>query len=316
MTSTTLYFSDLATGGSSDKIYAIQLVKKGQLYLVNFQYGRRNGTLIADTKTKSAVSKEEAEKIYIKTVREKLSKGYVGAEAGSPPTAAPAPLPSNVGRSRYPVELLTEVSEEQAEKYITDARYLMQKKADGHRRQIEKLNGNIIGYNKKGEPTSVPSEVANELAKLPHDQFFLDGELMGNAYVAFDMLELDGDKLGKLGYDIRREELEELFEDTHNHITVVPTWVTTAQKQAGLVLLKKLRAEGVAWKLRTAPYRAGRNGSHLKQKFLKSCTCKVVGLGHKGHNSAMLSLLKDGKWIEVGRASLNGKDPEIKIGSL
>lgn len=52
-----------STEGGSDKLYHINLVKSGDLFLVNFQNGRRGGTMASGTKTKEPVSLIEAKKI-------------------------------------------------------------------------------------------------------------------------------------------------------------------------------------------------------------------------------------------------------------
>lgn len=43
------------TEGSSDKVYHAQLEAKGEGYTVNFQYGRRGGTLASGSKTPEPV---------------------------------------------------------------------------------------------------------------------------------------------------------------------------------------------------------------------------------------------------------------------
>lgn len=65
--------------GSSDKVYYVQIVEvyngtRG--WVVNFQYGRRTGTLITGTKTASPVSLLEAREIFYDLVNEKKAKGY------------------------------------------------------------------------------------------------------------------------------------------------------------------------------------------------------------------------------------------------
>jgi bifunctional non-homologous end joining protein LigD len=311
--STVLFFSDLATGGTSDKTYQIQLTKNGSGYNVQFQYGRRGGTLQPGVKAEN-VSFEEAEREYQRLVREKTNKGYVGAEAETT-AQAPAILAKDASHSRYPAELLDEIDEEEAEVFIKDSRYGMQKKYDGERRPAEKLaDGSVISYNKEGKAKPLPAEVAAEFAKLSDGPLYIDGELVGATYICFDLLELNGAVFTKYAYKLRLKSLRALTANTT--MTVAETWLTTKEKQGQLALLKKKRAEGACFKLMDAPYAAGRNGQHKKFKFLKSATCKVVGMGHKGHNSATLALLKDGDWREVGRVSMNGKDSRIKIGSL
>ncbi len=78
--STTLYFRQ----GSSDKVYQVSLEPAGDLFVVNFAYGRRGSTLNTGSNTSSAVEHEEAKCIYDKLIREKKAKGYTEGENGTP----------------------------------------------------------------------------------------------------------------------------------------------------------------------------------------------------------------------------------------
>jgi bifunctional non-homologous end joining protein LigD len=322
MKSTILYYNDLALGGSSDKEYRIQVTKQGSGYIVQFQFGRRGGTLQAGLKTNAPIALEQAEAIYERLVREKVSKGYIGAEAQT--ALAPTPIEKSgiQGRTAYPVELLEEIGRDSVDEYIKSCRYWLQVKIDGHRRQVEKLpGGSIVSYNRKGELTSLPREVADELSAMTDKtgtalkSYLIDGELVGNSFVAFDLLKANGTVLAPLTYGERFRELKRVLQGG-NFVTTVATWQTVAEKQAGLAACYANHCEGVCFKLISAPYRAGCNGSHLKYKFIKSCSCKVIRMGDKGHNSATLALLEGKKWREVGNVSMNGKDQRIKVGAV
>lgn len=313
MQNVVLYYSDLATGGSSDKEYRTQIVKQGNLYSVLFQYGRRGGTLQSGSKTSEPVSLEEAEKIFNRLVAEKTSKGYV--ETGEK-SSAPAVLTesSKVSRTRFPRKNLTEVNQDDAEFYVMSPQYVMQRKYDGEFRQAEKLpDGSVISYSKLGEAKPFPKEVAEQLAQLPLNLFFTEGELVGNVYAPWDIFEADGD-ISTLIYAERSLILEKAISKAQlPNIASIKTWRTLRAKQAALAELKSKRAEGAVFKKLSTTYR---DGGHVKFKFLKSCSAKVVDMGVKNHNNAVLALLADGKWREVGRVSMNGKDSRIKIGSI
>ncbi len=314
MKATILYYKSLEE--NSDKEYRLQLVKKGTAYVVLFQYGRRAGTLTAGTKTPTPVSLEEAERVYDKLVREKMSKGYIGAEAGTAAPLAPTPIEKADAsrRTPYPQEKLEEIGREEAELLVKDDRYFLQLKANGHFRQAEKLpNGTVISYNKKGEAKEFPAEVEKDLAALPLKTFFFDGELVGTSYVVFQILQKNGTSLKHLPYKDRLGMAMKAISDSGSHIKPIATWEGTKAKQAGLALLRKTRCEGACFKRKDAIYRSG---GGKKYKFLKTITCKVMELGTKGHVNARLGLLKDGKWIEVGGASMIGKNKNIKVGSL
>jgi bifunctional non-homologous end joining protein LigD len=317
MKSIVLYYSDLATGGNSDKEYRIQVVKNGSGYVVQFQFGRRDSTLQSSTKTNEPVTLEEAERIFDRLVHEKTSKGYQLANGKT--AAAPAMLEKAdaAKRTPYPIEALEEISREAAEKLVKSPKHWMQRKLDGERRQMEKFaDGTILSYNKKGNTTDIPQPTRTDLAEIPLDSFLLDGELIGDVFTAFDILRHNGRELGKTPYRERFHLLCEVVNgERREFVKTVATWTTTRSKQAALAELLESRAEGVVFKQIDAQYRAG-IGEHTKFKFLKSASCKVIGMGIKGHNNASLALLDHGKWREVGRVSLNGKDSRIKIGSI
>lgn len=64
--------------GGSDKVYTLWLESRdGGLFTVEAQWGRRGGPMQAGAKTPKPVSRADAEKVYTKTVAEKLAKGYV-----------------------------------------------------------------------------------------------------------------------------------------------------------------------------------------------------------------------------------------------
>lgn len=320
MKATILYYNDLATGGTSDKEYRAQITKNGSGYQVQYQFGKRGGTMQPGVhrETKEPVPLEEAERIYDKLVNEKLSKGYVGTEAAAF-TTAPTILSKAVAKNRtpYPQEELEEVGIEVAEVLVKDNRYLMQLKANGHFRQGEKLtDGSVVSYNKKGEAKPFPPEVEKELAKLTLKTFFFDGELVGTTYFIFQMLHKNGKCFKALPFVDRLRHATDVIPEDSPYIKVIATWNTTKEKQGGLALCRKARCEGVCFKLKDAPYRAGNSGVHKKFKFLKTCTCKVMELGTSGKENARLGLLKDGKWIEVAGASMIGKDKRIAVGSL
>src|SRR6266704_4392371 len=76
----TLYYRE----GASDKVYQAAIEPKGELFVVNFAFGRRGSTLSTGTKTSSPVDYETAKSAYDKLVREKTAKGYTPGEDGTP----------------------------------------------------------------------------------------------------------------------------------------------------------------------------------------------------------------------------------------
>ena len=62
--------------GSSDKVYQASIEPQGELFVVNFAYGRRGSTMNTGTKTPTPVDYATAKKMHDKLVREKVAKGY------------------------------------------------------------------------------------------------------------------------------------------------------------------------------------------------------------------------------------------------
>src|SRR5712675_1394960 len=76
----TLYYRE----GSSDKMYQAAIEPAGELFVVNFAYGRRGSTLNTGTKNSSPVDYDTARRTYDKLVREKMAKGYTPGTDGTP----------------------------------------------------------------------------------------------------------------------------------------------------------------------------------------------------------------------------------------
>jgi bifunctional non-homologous end joining protein LigD len=311
MKTITLYYNDLAAGGTSDKEYSAQLVKKADGYVVNFQYGRRGGTLTADTKTKLPVPLPEAERIFARLVNEKQAKGYKPSTVAN---AAPLAAANPESGPKHPVELLEEITETEADALIHSERYWLQVKVDGHRVQIEKTAaGNYAAYTRNGTTRALPAEVVDGLEKSPLKSFVMDGELVGACYIAFDLLTANGVNLMNEEYAARYGILLKAIA-SHPNIRVVTTWKRPKEKLAGMALLRRNRCEGAVFKSIEATYRIGRS-NHKKFKFVKSVSCRVEMVGFKSKDNAVLTLLDGKKWLEVGRASTIGKG-KIEVGQI
>jgi bifunctional non-homologous end joining protein LigD len=84
--------------GSSNKVYHLQLMSYGDGHAVNFQYGRRGGSLNEGTKI-SGATLQSATKVYNNILNQKLAKGYdISSTSGvdtryTGPTYATATVP-------------------------------------------------------------------------------------------------------------------------------------------------------------------------------------------------------------------------------
>ena len=199
--SSRLFYRD----GSSDKEYhaAINSVDGG--YTVTFAFGRRGTALTAGTKTSSPVPLEKARLIYDKLLAEKTAKGYTPAGAGTPFADT-----GNENRvSGLVPQLLNSIDEDAAQLLIADDGWCLQEKFDGKRIMVSVKSGQVEGSNRKGLCVAMPQEVVDSMIHLPDCE--LDGELLGEKYVVFDVLKLDANDLRSSSYCTRYEVLQDLL---------------------------------------------------------------------------------------------------------
>jgi len=294
--------------GNSDKVYHIQLEKEGSKFVVNFQFGRRGSTLNCGQKTSAPVDYAEAEKIYNKVLHEKLSKGYQEMEGSDSPTPSIQKVIKPVTNTMLP-QLLNAVDD--PERYIQSDDFLAQEKFDGERRIIRIDDSGTTQYNRKGQV--IPFTESLGSAKR---HCVLDGEMIGNQFYVFDLLELNGEDLRNKPCLARISALDKLCLGKGFHI--VHTAVTEEEKRKLYTSLFKNNKEGIVFKRKSSLYHAGRpasGGDFLKVKFTKTATF-IVANHTKGKRSVGLELIDGDKRVFMGKVtiSLNKLIPEI--GSL
>ena len=307
--STTLYYRDHA----SDKVYHVSLDPSGDLFLVNFAYGRRGSTLNTGTKTSCPVDYDEAKRIYDKLVREKQAKGYSAGPGGEPYQHT-----DKAGRFTGMLpQLLNPVEEHEVDRLATDPAWCFQPKFDGRRLLIQKTNREVIGINRKGLLVNLP-ECLIHAALLHRSDFLLDGEAVGLFYHAFDLLELNGDNCRLLPLSERMEKLlNELRPNAHPCIVPAQTAWTSAEKQMLLESLRQANKEGVVMKEIAASYEPGRpnsGGPALKHKFYATLSAVVIGLNRK--RSVEIGLLGGDGWHSAGNVTIPPSYPVPKVGDV
>ena len=309
--SITLYFRE----GSSDKVYQASLQPRGAGFVVNFAFGRRGSTLQTGTKTVRPVDHQAALKVYDKLVREKMAKGYTPGRDGTPyqsterEATATGILP----------QLLNPIDKDQAEQLIADDDWWMQEKFDGKRILIRKDRDQVIGINRKGLVVAIPQPIAQHARTIGGQQWLMDGESVGDAYFAFDLLEQDGVDLRKEPYSHRLDVLIAIvIPGGKEAIRVRDTATGAAQKQDMLATLRRIKAEGVVFKRHAAPYTPGRpasGGDQLKLKFTATASC-IVAKANRTKRSVAVVLLDGGKRIAVGNVTVPPNQPIPRAGSI
>lgn len=307
--------------GRSDKTYSIQLQESEAGWAVTVQYGRRGSTQQADTKIEGS-EYETAKRIFDKTLREKLSKGYqlggTNAQAKRPevrkqfvtgkiveatPLSVSAPVSKEV---LFSPELLTRCTENELLAYARNPRYWFQLKRDGRRltiqtKQISKDKWDTIAYNKLGQAIQIDADLRKSVENLCYltmtTSAMLDGEIEASGFHIWDILECDHDMRG-VAYENRFDVLEALLKGVTKKLFVVRNARNTAEKMKLLEWAKANRQEGIVVKDRYAMFAPGRNNSHMKHKF-ESTASFIVGpkpprKENDGHRSVALYVVDRG----------------------
>jgi len=303
--------------GSSDKVYNCQIETAGERFVVNFSYGRRGSTLNTGTKTNVPVEYESALRIFDKLVKEKKAKGYTDGEAGTPYQHSEQlqQQPSGI----LP-QLLNAIDEVEASNLMANENWCMQEKYDGRRLIIRKQGQNIIGINKKGNMIGLPLPLFEAVKNLDAD-ITMDGESIGDTFIAFDLLEFDGVDTRGWSYQERLATLTNLFRvydmQKKGAIKLAETTFIADQKLEMMQQLKKGRREGVVFKQIDAPYTAGRPnsaGTQRKHKFVATLSAVVTKVNIQ--RSVGISLLGKNGWQTAGNVTISANHDIPEIGQV
>jgi bifunctional non-homologous end joining protein LigD len=295
-----------STVGGSDKVYPVWLKQEGDGWVVNFQYGRRLGTLKPGTKTsKGPVSYEAAKKIYDKVVSGQMSEGYkvIGGDA-------PVYVMAAQGQKQHSgvnCQLLTAIDEEGALALNRDPSFFAQEKHDGVRMLLERRGEDVRAINRTGIYVGFP-EVFRDAALTLQGDFLIDGEAVGEQFRAFDILERGGKDLRAVPSEERLRHLAALLRGLDSQaVVMVDTAFTTEAKTRLHDRLQASDREGIVYKHVGSPYEAGRaknaaSATQLKRKFYETCSAVAGPVNDK--RSVPLRLFEDGMWVGVGNCTI------------
>jgi len=309
MPSITLYYRE----GASDKVYQANLEPQDGGWMVRFAYGRRGSTLSTGTKTRSHVSREEAQRIYDKLVHEKIAKGYFPGEDGTPYQGA-------IDKSDTGIrpQLLTATDEEELTALLADDAFVLQPKLDGRRLLLRREGQTITGINRKGLQCGIPETLRASALQIPGD-YLLDGEAVGDILHVFELLRRNNDDLRTQPYRRRIVDLLNLLaEGRPEKIVWVPSYFGRIEKRTLFDQLKSERAEGVVFKRLAAPYVPGRpaaGGDQRKFKFVESAS--VIVTGHNARRSIALGIRdNDGQVVSAGNVAIPADQAVPTIGAV
>ena len=307
MENITLYYRE----GSSDKVYQAAIEAEDGGYVVNFAYGRRGATLATGTKTSTPVDYDAAKRIFDKLVREKAAKGYTPGEDGTPYQHSGKQI------SGILPQLLNSICESQLEALLNDGLHVMQEKHDGRRLLLQKRGSSMTGINKLGVLTGFPAIVGEELQVAKAD-FVIDGEIVGEQYHAFDLLELSGVDLRARTYKERYLALMNLMASfNHRHISLVEYACLPAQKRELFERIKAENREGVVFKRSDAVYTVGRphyGGPQLKFKFQETASFIVSKVN--GKRSVSLTVFDGDCVVPVGNVTIPPNHDVPPVGAI
>ena len=297
----TLYYRQ----GSSDKVYQTGIEQSGDGYLVNFAFGRRGSTLTTGTKTAKPVSLEQAKKIYDKLVSEKTAKGYTPGEAGTPYQHT-----DKADRATGIIpQLLNPIDEDEASVYIASEEWWAQEKFDGRRVMIRRAGDKITGSNRQGLLIDVSEQLAGHARTIGGDQWLLDGEAIGDAFYAFDLLECDDADLRAKPYRERFDALSKIVGASRAApIRGVETAMTTPAKQAMLNRLgdQKLAKASSLNGIKPPTRRRAEACQHrawIKLNFTATASCIVAGVT-RNKRSVALELFDGQSRVGVGNVTI------------
>lgn len=295
-----------STVGGADKVYNINLIASEGGWVVQYQNGRRGGTLTTGYKTKTPVSIEEANRIFDKVANEKQRSGYLPIDASTGAAIAPA----DPG-ARFLPQLLNAVTPAQVEELIESADYFAQEKADGERRVLRIEPDGVTAFNKKGNPVPVAAGLMPGIEALRAAgvaSATIDGELIGETLHAFDLLELNGQDLSGEQALIRAARVIDLLGALPPGFAVLPLASTAGSKRALYERVREAGGEGVVFKRCRAGYSGGRpasGGNALKFKFTESATCRVIEASSSKRSVALELIDTDsGLWTFVGNVTI------------
>lgn len=308
MENITLYYRE----GSSDKVYQASIQPQGYGFVVHFAYGRRGSTLTTGVKTPMPVDHPQAKAIYDKLVREKTAKGYTPGETG-----VPYQHTSQEGRATGILpQLLNPVDSDEAESLLSDPQWLMQEKYDGRRLLIHKTPTATEGINRSGLTVDLPMPVM-QAAEALSDCYLMDGECIGDQFVAFDLLQVGDMDLRPEPYSTRLSFLMRLVPKSSSNLAVAPTAATRASKVSLLQKLKAGDKEGAVFRHAAAPHQPGRparGGTALKLKFYETASFIVGGVNSR--RSVSLMLLNNEHPVPAGNVTIAPNHEVPKTGEI
>ena len=169
---------------------------------------------------------------------------------------------------------------------------------------LRKESQTITGINCRGFACGLPQNIVRDALALKGD-WLIDGELIGDQYHTFDLLECDGSYRAQ---PLRRR-LVAMFNLVASaqapNIHLVGSYTGEAVKRRFLERCREGKLEGVVFKDMTSPYIPGRpnsGGAQRKLKFVTTASVVVTSLN--GKRSVKIGVLEGDRMICYGNVSI------------
>jgi bifunctional non-homologous end joining protein LigD len=206
-------------------------------------------------------------------------------------------------------------------KYLADPDWGAQEKLNGKRILIRAEAGQITAGNRRGLECIIPKGVAEALSAT---DAFLDGEMVGNHYFAFDLLEDGQESLRKDDYVLRHSRLVQRFGPSFfPQVQIVPLSYQPHQKRKLFEVLKAKNAEGIVFKrLGGTGYLPGKvenlaRAHAVKVKFYASAECMVLGWNGDRQSIALGVYTAQGTLVPIGNVTVPTKYVrQISVGGV
>jgi bifunctional non-homologous end joining protein LigD len=277
---------------------------------------------------------ELAQKAYTKAIEAKLkgsgSSIYSIVSQTSPSDRVIEIAPVKAVTSPFVAQLLNSIdAETEVLELFASGDYVMQLKADGERMSILHEGagvGQITAFNRKGQSRDVPQFLIDLLQTKGGGQpFYIDGEIVKDAFYAFDTLLCPNlPTAAQEPYARRFVALKELVGElglAGDQLKAIPTVYPEDGVQMAKQFVDSVLAaggEGVVLKKINSHYSAGRpeiGGGFLKFKFKESSTCLVTRINQQ--RSVGISLLDaNANEVCVGNVTIPPSSDVPAIGDL
>jgi bifunctional non-homologous end joining protein LigD len=216
----------------------------------------------------------------------KIAAGYLPGAAG------PEYAYTDADRQATGIQcqLLNFIEEAQVAPLLQDTMWWAQEKYDGKRMLLHKVEptaattmettvettaettveptaNRVTAINRNGLAIEAPDIILTDAGRIDQS-YLIDGEIVGESYFAFDLLELGTLDLRDAPYSQRLAYLAQL--GLQNSLVVGATARTTAEKEQLFAALQSTGTEGIVFKQHNAPYTVGRpnsGGAQVKFKF-------------------------------------------------